>query len=436
MLDKTILFTIKNNLCTGCGICVVFCPNEAIELTINKYKGIYEPKLDKNRCNYCFICSKVCPGHEIDYKKLSYEIFRKKPKNLVGNYLNCYTGHSTNLDIRYNSSSGGLITQLLIFALEKGLIDGALVTRMKKDNPLEPEPFIAKTKDEIIDSSKSKYCPVPLNIALKKMLNSNKNHKIAVVGLPCHINGIRKAEKVSIKLKKMIKLHIGIFCNHCPTFHATSYYLKKHKIKKADVIHLDYRGKGWPGYMKVEMKNGKSYSFPYEKYWHFIGSDFFIANRCTKCPDATCELSDMAFGDAWLPEFSLDKMGKSLIISRNESADNLLKLLESQDKLKIEKININQVIESQEKLIYFKKRILNARFKLLRKPIIYNNLEKPDFIDYFLAFHSSLTYFLFTTKSFRLYSINMPQKLINSLTFIYYVLLIKQLKKWKNNNYK
>jgi len=53
----------------------------------------------------------------------------------------------------------GVVTQLLIFLLEKGIIDGALVVRMREDQPLEPEPFIARTKEEIISTSKFKYCP-------------------------------------------------------------------------------------------------------------------------------------------------------------------------------------------------------------------------------------------------------------------------------------
>jgi len=39
-------------------------------------------------------------------------------------YLNCYIGHSTDYNIRYNSASGGHVTQLSIFALEVGIIDG------------------------------------------------------------------------------------------------------------------------------------------------------------------------------------------------------------------------------------------------------------------------------------------------------------------------
>ena len=152
----------------------------------------------------------------------------KKAENyLLGHFFNCYIGYATDVDIRYNSSSGGLITQLLIFALENKIIDGAIVTKMKKDNPLEPETFIARTKKDIIESSKSKYCPVPLNIVLREIINSKEDEKFAIVGLPCHINGIINAEKINKKLKDKIIIKFGIFCNHTPYFLSTELYLEK-----------------------------------------------------------------------------------------------------------------------------------------------------------------------------------------------------------------
>ena len=148
---------------------------------------------------------KVCPGHEVDFKGLNLEIFGKEPEDiLIGNYLNCYVGHATDYDIRYNSASGGLVTALLIFALEEGLIDGALVTRMKKDKPLEPEPFIARTREEIIEARGSKYCPVPANVALREILEANEGERFAVVGLPCHIHGMRRAQRVDARLKERV----------------------------------------------------------------------------------------------------------------------------------------------------------------------------------------------------------------------------------------
>jgi len=109
--------------------------------------------------------------------------------------------------------------------LENKIIDGAIVTKMKKDNPLEPETFIARTKKDIIESSKSKYCPVPLNIVLREIINSKEDEKFAIVGLPCHINGIINAEKINKKLKDKIIIKFGIFCNHTPNFLATELYL-------------------------------------------------------------------------------------------------------------------------------------------------------------------------------------------------------------------
>jgi coenzyme F420 hydrogenase subunit beta len=219
MTDETIAQVVKDELCTGCGTCVALCPEEAIKRTINEKKGINVPELNEEKCNHCGICYEVCPGHEVDFKQLNLEIFGKGPEDvLIGNYLNCYTGYATDYDIRYNSASGGLVTQLLVFALEEGVIDGALVTRMKKDNPLEPEPFIARSKEEIIEASKSKYCPVPANIVLKEILESEDGKRFAVVGLPCHIHGIRKAELINKKLKAKIVLHFGLFCSHTVDF--------------------------------------------------------------------------------------------------------------------------------------------------------------------------------------------------------------------------
>ena len=48
---------------------------------------------------------------------------------------------------------------------------------------------------EPVSATKSKYCPVPANVRIKKILR--RNGKFAVVGLPCHIHGVRKAEMLN-----------------------------------------------------------------------------------------------------------------------------------------------------------------------------------------------------------------------------------------------
>jgi len=383
---------VKNGLCTGCGTCIALCPEEAIRLTIDKKKGIYVPKIVEDKCKDCGVCHKVCPGHEVDFKQLNLEIFEKEPDDiLIGNYLNCYVGHSTDYNIRYNSASGGLVTALLIFALEEGLIDGALVTRMEKDKPLEPEPFIARTKEEIIDASKSKYCPVPANIALKEILGSKEGERFAVVGLPCHIHGIRKAEQLNKNLKEKIVLHFGIVCNHTPTFLATEFLIKKTKIKKEEIKKLDYRGEGWSGGMKITTKMGDVIFIPYfsPSYWGIVFNSFFFPPRCTLCSDKICELSDVTFADAWIPELMKnDKIGTSLIITRNKIFEKILDDAALKGKIELKKVDKNVPLHSQG--LYLLKKKLKANIRIMtisgkNIPLYYQDLLNPNLSNYIYA---------------------------------------------------
>lgn len=321
---NNISWVAKNNLCTGCGTCVSLCPSNAVSLVIDKKKGIYHPKIYESKCNKCGICINVCPGHEVDFEQLNRKIFGKQQRDsIIGNYVQCYTGYSANQKIRFNCTSGGLVTQILIYALENKLIDGALLTRMKKDNPLEPEPFIARTTEEICDARGSKYCPVPANIALKEILDSPECEKYAVVGLPCQIHGIRKAELINENLKKRIVLHLGLFCGAPMNFNGTDFLMKKYKIDAGSIARLDYRSHGWPGYMKIKFKDGFNRLISREDYGFYQSFGFFIPRRCVFCCDQLNEMADISLGDAWLPKL-VDRTGTSAIISRNKLSDTLL----------------------------------------------------------------------------------------------------------------
>jgi coenzyme F420 hydrogenase subunit beta len=364
-MRKTVEDVVKNNLCTGCGTCSSICKNLAIEMKIDRCKGIYLPLINKELCEQCEMCLNVCPGHTVNFNELNHMFFGHQPTDKVlGNYLNCHLAYATDDEIRYNSSSGGLITALLIFALEEGIIDGALVTGMSEVNPLEPRPFIATTPEQILAASKSKYCPVPANIAIKEILKSNNNNRFAVVGLPCHIQGIRKAEAINKELRKKIVLHMGIICEGGTfSFLGTEYRLKTMGTPKRDVRKIDYRGKGWPGDTTIQLKNGEELSIPYPT---FAGGDFelFIPERCTLCSDATAELADVSFGDPWLIEASKnDPLGSSVIISRNTQVEDILQQMILKDKIVASVISSDLV---KKRGFSYKKKNLKAHFVIAK----------------------------------------------------------------------
>jgi coenzyme F420 hydrogenase subunit beta len=283
-------------------------------------------------------------------------------------------GQSKDIEVQRRCSSGGLISSLLIFALEEGIIDGAIVTKMNEKNPLDPEVFIATTKQEVLSATKSKYCPVPVNLGLRKILK--ENGKFAVVGLPCQIAALRKAELKDRALLEKVKLHVGLICNHSPTFSATHFLLQKMKIECSKVEKLEYRSEGWPGglsvYLKDKSKRFVSLNDPL--YWGHVFNYYFWPRRCFLCIDKVCELSDLSFGDAWLPELNSSQMGHSIVISRSAVGQALLENALLKDRICLSRLDSKKVIESQA-LDKVKGR-LAARFfiskLLLKKVPIYN----------------------------------------------------------------
>lgn len=62
------LAVINQNGCTGCEVCIVFCPVDCIEIapgvTHNQLQQVVEVDLD--RCIGCALCAKNCPWDTID----------------------------------------------------------------------------------------------------------------------------------------------------------------------------------------------------------------------------------------------------------------------------------------------------------------------------------------------------------------------------------
>jgi coenzyme F420 hydrogenase subunit beta len=433
-MKRTIDFLTKSGLCAGCGACISLCPVNALELKLHDKMGVYFPELHERKCIECSICYWICPIISFIKERVEKKATRYIDM-FIGSYMNCYVGYAKDYEIRYNASSGGLVTQLLIYALESGIIDGALVTRMKKDDPLKPEPFIARTKEELMEAAGSKYCPVPVNLPLRYILKTERNEKFAVVGLPCQIRAIKNAENINRELREKIVLHIGLFCSHVPNFFATDIFLQRLGIRKENIAELKYRGGGWPGFMKISLKTGKTYKVALPLYWRFLGLDFFIPRSCLLCDEALSESADISVGDAWLPEFSSDKLGTSIIIVRNLVGKNIVENAEKLDKIKISEISYKKVIQSQLATIYFKKINLRARAKLFGIPLSCTSakVKNVNYFDYSFAIFTYLNSQVLS-RSFivkKLILKKVPMRIIDIYYFLPNILYSKALNSFK-----
>lgn len=359
-------------LCHGCGACYSICPVNAIYMERNKFG--WHPAVDDNRCKYCRVCLNVCPGISINLNEYSRTIFKNENKenSLIGQYINTYIGYSNDDKLRWEATSGGIITSILIYMLEKNIIDGAIVTKMDENNPLIPKSLLARSKEEIINAKTSKYSPTSVNVVVKEIKNSDGG--FAVVGLPCQIHGIRKLQKQDKELKKKIKITIGLFCSHTVTFTGTEILLKKFfKEKKENIASVKYRGNGWPGDF-VAKNRENIYKIKLKDYWSSLfGPYFFTPPRCITCNDLSNELADISVGDAWLREIMRnDKKGASIFVVRSKIGKEIIHNMVEDGYISVKEITPAKVIESQKGILYRKKIGINGRIALLNflgKPI-------------------------------------------------------------------
>ena len=91
-------------------------------------------------------------------------------------------------------------------------------------------------------------------------------------------------------------------------------------------------------------------------------SGMFKLPTCDYCDDVFAELADITFMDAWLPEYSNDSAGTSIVISRSAMAEKLLVKSNMAPCLTVMKeLSISKVIESQQFVVKNKRVLLSHR---------------------------------------------------------------------------
>ncbi len=342
---------IDPRLCHSCGTCVAVCPEECLKS--NKDEIVF----DENKCNDCKLCYNFCPGLGVSFPKVNRMLFNNgKYDERVGHYKKVFVGRTNKESILNSSSSGGLVPTLLIYALKKNIVNGAIVVTADDNDPSGYKFVIARSVREILGRSRSMYRLLPLNQVLCEVKESDK---LAFVGLPCHVEGIRKLQLYNHPLGKNIKLILGIFCGLNQSEDATGYFIRKLNVDKDNISEMGYRGKRWSDGFYIKTKDGKERTL--SKNICDFSNYMFIKDRCMLCYNFTNEFADISFGDAWskLPS----DLGWSEVIVRTDLGESILNGALGKELISLEKSTLVVLLKSHPGNFSYKKKGVFYRFK-------------------------------------------------------------------------
>jgi len=149
--DLNDLVIDKQN-CVFCGSCISLCPR--IGMSENEPALLeYDPE--------CSTCFRYCPRTYFPTEMFEKELFNGDANKSysLGYYQKIVAAKSKDETVLKSAQNGGVVSSLLIHALDSGLIDGVLLT--DKDDKWFPKPVIARTPDEILSCVGSKYTISP-----------------------------------------------------------------------------------------------------------------------------------------------------------------------------------------------------------------------------------------------------------------------------------
>ncbi len=291
---------VDRGLCTACGTCAAVCPKNCIVLEGEEPSpGNVLRKKVLEDCTHCGICYACCPGERVEMPELEQRFLgtrKLENKQLLGAYQERYVTMASDEAIRVGGASAGTAAALQIYALEKGLIDAVLGVGYREDKPWVPTPVLSSSRKEILSTQGSKYTHCSVNDMLREL--AGRKLRIALVGLPCHIHGLRKIQTYldGSPLARSISFTIGLFCAENRFTRGAEHIIRyRLGVPLENVSRISYREGAYPGAFTVWDKQGNTFKIPYPDQLTFLW--MHTRPRCRICYDYSAELADISLGE-------------------------------------------------------------------------------------------------------------------------------------------
>src|SRR3954454_16314342 len=287
---------VTTGLCTGCAGCVISCPHEVIGYTHETlhYRPFHlEDELGPSDWIHgqkgCTTCTRACPRFRTWEHEANEHLFGhdRQPDEMFGVYQDLLLCRASEDLLHRSGQDGGFVSALLVWALEEGYIDAALVSDVEGDGSTwQAKPTIASTREDIIRTAGSRYTYCANTLAIDKAVEAGFS-KLALVGMGCQtsvppVMWTRKAGKAG----RPFIFNIGLLCSKTfddaifPELFEAKYGLPRDQIQKMNI----------KGVFQIWMKDG-SYHEVNLKECHQ-----WTREGCKMCPDFGAEHADISTG--------------------------------------------------------------------------------------------------------------------------------------------
>ena len=314
---------VTSGLCTGCAGCVVACPHDV--LGYNDEGGVYRPfhledEGGPGGCGHgdrgCTSCTRACPRFREWETEIDTHMFgrERRPDEVDGVAKDIILARATDPELHERGQDGGLVSAILLWALDHGYIDAALVSYLEGDGTSwKALPGVARTRDDIIASAGSRYTYSANTMAYADAVAGGAE-KLALVGMSCQssvppVMTVRKAGKPA----RRFVLNIGLLCSK--TFDDAIFeelFEAKYGLKKQDMVKMNIKG-----VFQIWMRNGDYHEVPLKE------CHAWTREGCKTCPDFAAEHADISTGgigayNDWTLTIVRTDIGREILIKMLE----------------------------------------------------------------------------------------------------------------------
>ena len=317
---------VEQGLCIGCGLCQSVAGEDRVRVTKTTsgyLHPVIEGELDHDTVDRIY---EVCPGTRIEGLPQRLVEPDTRHDNVWGPWRRMVRAWAGDPEIRFEGSTGGVLTALGQYLLTSGRVAFILQVKTSATEPSFGDPTLSFTEADVFEAAGSRYGPAAALTDIGAALD--RGQPFAFIAKPCDVSALRNYARLDDRVDQLVRYMLVMVCGGFGTPQGTINFYQRVGIDPERVTGLRYRGRGCPGPTRVETGD-EAQEFHYIDYWGEDETTWSLPFRCKICPDGIGEAADIAAADTWIgggPNRvdSVDDPGTNALIARTRAGEELI----------------------------------------------------------------------------------------------------------------